>query len=321
MAARPILHRLLPRSPSQRFALVCCLVLVIGLLFSWFMLSEPAIYGLAIFVVLPFYIGFLTVALYGYRKPIKYSTAVMIGLAGLFVLMTGIFIVSMEGMICLIMAIPISLVPNIIGSSLAFLMISRIRKKTVPLLFFAGSLLPASAYLDHTFESDLMAVTTIVEINAPPEKVWPHVIKFPKIPEPKEWLFKLGLAFPVEAEISGEGVGAVRYCRFNTGDFVEPITRWDEPHLLEFDVISQPEPMQELSIWSVHPPHLKGYFVTSKGRFKLTALPGNKCRLEGTTWYTHKIFPQTYWKWWSQSIIHDIHERVLKHIQLQAETE
>ena len=50
--------------------------------------------------------------------------------------------------------------------------------------------------------------------------------------------FKTGLAYPLRARLVGAGVGAVRHCEFTTGAFVEPITVWDAPHRLAFDVIA-----------------------------------------------------------------------------------
>ena len=44
----------------------------------------------------------------------------------------------------------------------------------------------------------------------------------------------------MKARIEGEGVGAIRYCSFSTGDFVEPITAWEKPHRLAFDVVKNP---------------------------------------------------------------------------------
>ena len=88
---------------------------------------------------------------------------------------------------------------------------------------------------------------------------------------PTEFIFRTGIAYPINAEISGQGAGAVRHCNFSTGSFVEPISVWDEAGLLKFDVDSQPEPMKELSFYShVHPNHLHGYWVSKGGQFKLT---------------------------------------------------
>ena len=69
---------------------------------------------------------------------------------------------------------------------------------------------------------------TVVEIDAPPEAVWPNVVAFSALRAAGVAL-PLGIAYPLRATISGRGVGAVRRCEFSTGAFVEPITVWDEP--------------------------------------------------------------------------------------------
>src|SRR5437016_11532323 len=87
-------------------------------------------------------------------------------------------------------------------------------------------------------------VTTTVDVAAPPEVVWPNVIAFGDIATPPaDLVFRAGVAYPLRARMVGRGVGAVRYCEFSTGPFIEPITTWDAPRLLAFDVTSNPPPM------------------------------------------------------------------------------
>ena len=120
--------------------------------------------------------------------------------------------------------------------------------------------------------------------------------------------------------IRGEGGGAERQCVFSTGSFVEPIEVWDEPRLLKFSVTANPPPMEEWTPYrAVHPPHLDNFLVSNGGQFLLSALPGGRTRLEGTTWYRHGMWPATYWRLWSDEIIHRIHWRVLRHIKAGAE--
>jgi hypothetical protein len=148
------------------------------------------------------------------------------------------------------------------------------------------------------------------------------VVAFAEIPPPTEAIFKLGIAYPVRATIIGHGPGAVRHCEFTTGPFVEPIEVWQEPRLLRFSVKSNPAPMQEWTLYKqIHPPHLHGFLVSRQGQFLLTPLPGGGTRLEGTTWYQHHLWPADYWQVWSDSIIHQIHLRVLRHIKQLAEQE
>ncbi len=124
----------------------------------------------------------------------------------------------------------------------------------------------------------------------------------------------------MRARIEDRGVGAIRYCEFDTGEFVEPITVWDEPYRLAFDVTEQPCPMKELSPYrDIHPPHLDWSFQSNRGEFVLEALPAGRTRLTGRTWYTVQMSPQIYWRWWTDAIIHRIHDRVLVHIKDVAE--
>ena len=163
-------------------------------------------------------------------------------------------------------------------------------------------------------------MNTSITIDAPIETVWDNIISFGAIDEPDEWLFQTGIAYPTHAEIKGSGVGAVRYCNFTTGSFVEPITTWNEPTLLQFDVLDQPTPMRELNpFWDVHPPHLDGYFQSKKGQFELKQLNNGQTLVEGTTWYHIHIHPVPYWDFWSKYILHEIHYRVLKHIKKESE--
>src|SRR5690606_19692939 len=127
-------------------------------------------------------------------------------------------------------------------------------------------------------------------------------------------------AAPMGATIDGHGVGAVRRCRFTTGEFVEPITVWDEGRELGFTVTEQPDPMQELSPWDIRPPHLDGGFRTTAGQFLLEPLPGGRTRLIGRTHYVLDLAPRAYWSMWSEHIIHRIHMRVLEHVKRMAES-
>ena len=117
------------------------------------------------------------------------------------------------------------------------------------------------------------------------------MIAFPEIETAPKGIFRLGIAYPISAWIVGEGVGAVRYCTFSTGDFVEP----DGPYQLAFHTTENPLPMKEISIHNdLHVPHLDGHLVAQKGQFRLIE-KDDKVHLEGTTWYDPRISPGLYW--------------------------
>lgn len=100
------------------------------------------------------------------------------------------------------------------------------------------------------------------------------------------------------------------------------MTKWKENEHLAFDVLAQTELMVETSPWGViHTPHLKGYVQAHKGEFRLVSIPGEKTRIDGTSWYSLDIHPHFYWKFMVDEIGHTIHNRVLIHIKTLAEKE
>jgi hypothetical protein len=147
-----------------------------------------------------------------------------------------------------------------------------------------------------------------------------QVVAFPELDEPSEWYFRSGIAYPKRAWMESTGAGAMRYCEFSTGAFVEPIEIWDEPRLLRFRVTASPAPMTEMSPYAeLVPEHLHGYFISKTGQFRLIRREGGHTLLEGTTCYQHGLWPGQYWRWWSDAIIHRIHLRVLNQIKSLSE--
>ena len=277
-------------------------------------------YGIAIFLVLPFFIGALTTILLKKKHLENYTLtkAVFTGFTNIIVISLAILFVGIEGLICIVMASPILLLFVFIGSAIAGTYVKSEQNTNAVILFFSVSILGLS-FAERDKTPSLSEVKTSIIINAPIETVWENVVVFPQLDEPTEILFKAGIAYPINATIEGEGDGAIRYCNFTTGSFVEPITTWNAPTHLAFDVLEQPEPMKEISYWNFDAAHLHDYFVSKNGEFRLKKIDENTTELTGTTWYTHKIYPEFYWRIWSDEIIHQIHNRVLTHIKKEAE--
>jgi len=228
--------------------------------------------------------------------------------------------IALEGVICIVMAAPLALA---IAWSGALVGREMARRASEDVIRVSGVLVLA------TFAPGLGGpppplheVVSVIEVNAPPDVVWQRVVAFGELTEPPELIFRLGVAYPVRATISGTGAGAVRRCEFSTGAFVEPITVWDAPRRLAFDVVEQPRPLYELSPYdSLRAPHLAGVLVSKRGEFRLVELPGGRTRLEGSTWYTLAMGPLPYWRPIADAIIHRIHLRVLRHVRGLAEAD
>ncbi|HLY12324.1 MAG TPA: SRPBCC family protein, partial [Planctomycetota bacterium] len=315
------LGRLIPRSYWGSAALAMALTVAPMGLTTLLAMQVAQSYGWTLFIGVPFMMGFYSSLICCYHQPRGYGACFGVATGSLALLGLLLLAAAFEGIICILMAAPLALLVAAAGTFLGY-MVQKLRRAPSSPLFGLLILLPllVSAEKATSPEAPLQAVRTSVEIDASPNRVWRHVVSFTAIPPPEELIFRTGLSYPLRAEILGTGPGAVRHCVFTTGAFVEPITGWDEPRRLAFGVTSQPAPMEEWTPWpAIHPPHLEGCFVSRRGQFLLEPLPGGRTRLEGTTWYTHELFPTLYWGLWSDAIIHRIHARVLRHVKHLAE--
>jgi uncharacterized membrane protein YhaH (DUF805 family) len=313
----------LPRSETGS-ALVSVLIMgTAGVLTACLSTEILRNYGWGLFVGEPFTMGLVSVLLYAWPAPRPFIHCVGVALLTTFFTGLVLFVITVEGVICLLMAAPIGMAlafaGGMVGCLIASIHHSSLRpSQTLLILFAVPFMMGAESASDEA--PPQLSVTSSVVIDAPPERVWPNVVSFSPITEKPEWILRTGIAYPERARIDGQGVGAVRHCIFTTGEFVEPIQIWEPNHLLKFSVAAQPEPMEEMSPYPhLKTPHLEGYFQSQQGELLLTRLPGNRTLLSGTTWYTNKVWPSAYWQIWSDTIIHHIHLRVLNHIKTLSE--
>jgi hypothetical protein len=322
--SRGALDRLVPRSAAG--AAVAAIALTVPPFAGAAALGAAGLgqYGWGLFVALPFCLGLSAVLVYGYHEPRGAMGA--LGVATLAVLLLGLalFAFAIEGVICIAMAAPIGWVLALLGGGVGYAIQQRpVRARearALLLALFASAPVLLGAERVAPLDPPLFAVRTAVEVDAPPERVFANVVAFSELPPPEDLLFRTGIAYPMRAEISGAGPGAVRRCVFSTGAFVEPIDVWDAPRRLHFSVAAQPPAMREWTLFAgPRPPHLDDYLVSQAGEFRLTPLPGGRTRLEGTTWYRDRIYPAAYWRVFSDAIIHRIHRRVLEHVKRLSE--
>ncbi len=317
-------RRIIPKTATGSAAISLLITVPLGLALALLGTQLLRNYGWGLFVALPFAMGFGAVLIYGTHQPRTLAHCIAVACLAVALLGAALLALAFEGVVCLLMAAPIAFPLAIFGGICAhFVQRRRWLHRDVPaflslLLIFV----PGIELAEHAVKvaPPLYVVRTSVDIQAPPERVWREVIAFSEIPAPSGWIFRAGIAYPLRAEMVGTGVGAERHCVFSTGTFVEPIEVWDEPRRLKFSVVSNPPPMQEWTPYShIDTPHLHGFLVSEGGQFLLTLLPGGGTRLEGATWYKHGLWPASYWRLWSDAIIHRIHLRVLRHIRDEAE--
>jgi len=294
---------------------------VLGLLATYVNTVVDHSYGGALFIALPFLVGFVAVFVRGFDERVTARQAFTT--SSLSVLVLGCFLMAfaIEGAVCLAMALPIAVPLAICGGMLAHL-VQRMPAVHTPATFLLLlGLTPFGGTLERSFQppAELFTVTTSLDISVAPERVWQTVLQPAKLRAPSHPLFRTGIAYPLASHIEGKGGTATRYCDFSTGKLVEPVLIWKEGTQLRFTVRSNPLPMQEWTPYAkIHPPHLEGFLASRQGEFRLEALPNGGTRLFATTWYQHHMWPARYWRAWSDYTIHRVHDMVLANIRERA---
>jgi uncharacterized membrane protein YhaH (DUF805 family) len=311
--------RLIPDNEFGSAALGVLTTVILGLGFVVLSVYGLAEYGWGIFVGVPFFLGLNSVLIYGFHRPRPVGKCIAVAIISVFLAGISLLAIAVEGLFCVMMAAPLAMVFAIFGGLIGYVLQHRESfANSMQVSALVLFLLPALITLEHSQApvSPLYEVQTSVIINAAPQRVWDNVVAFAELPTPDDWMFRTGIAYPMRAQITGSGAGAVRHCVFSTGAFVEPINVWDAPRLLKFGVTEQPPVMEEWSPYAkISPPHLENYLVSKQGQFLLTRLSDGRTLLEGTTWYENRFWPGAYWRLWSDFIIHRIHRRVLVHVK------
>ncbi|MBA2301913.1 MAG: SRPBCC family protein [Acidobacteria bacterium] len=204
-------------------------------------------YGIALFLATPFVVGAASAFVAESINPRGVSQALFTVLGTIGVIAGALLLLAVEGLLCMLMAAPLALPLALLGGMVG----QSIRR------WEAGGpvgaallvlLVPSGQLIDKAVEqTPSRVVHSAIVVNASPAQVWDHVVKFDDIGTPPAWYFRAGLSYPVRARIEGTGVGAIRWCEFTTGSFREPITAWDAPARLAFDVTEQPAPLTEWS--------------------------------------------------------------------------
>lgn len=313
-----------PETPeSLRVFLVVMVVSLPAVLAEYLATTMMHSYGYGVFIVVPLAMGVVSALLYNRGR--AWRLGATIGVVTLSLLVTGLamLMLRIEGVICLFMALPLAWVVGLIGLFTGWLS-RRAKARNQSLLFLLFGLTPFTVGFESSFKPEvpLHQQTTSIEIDAPPDVVWRYVPAFPIIKAAPTGLLKLDLAYPLASEMTGAGVGAERQCILSTGIMPEIITAWEPGQRLEFKVLSTPPAMAETNAFGhSETAHAKEYFKVQRGQFVLTALPGGRTRVEGTSWFEHNIWPQAYWAPLTRRVVKGVHQRVLIHIKQLAEAD
>jgi hypothetical protein len=281
-------------------------------------------YGAVLFLAIPVFIGYFAAWIHAYRRPRGLGECLVVSLASILFTAALIVGIAFEGIICVLMAVPLAAVMGVLGGFFAYLtqrskvlqpqpttMMSLLM--VLPLLLGAESWRPA--YLpQHVVHSS-------VDIAAPANLVWQRILDLPPIEEKPHWVLRLGMAYPIETRTIGSGLQAQRETRFSTGISREPLLAWEEDKHLAFHVATEPPLMKETSPYgAIQVRHLEDHdFRPGRVDIFLTPLPSGGTRLDCWSSYENRMWPGEYWQLWTDEIVRQIQLRVFRQVKRLAE--
>ena len=259
------------------------------------------------FFLIPFLVGMIAAWFWrGLNRTLGWSflDALWVTLVGL----AAAAIVLREGVVCLVIVSPALYVFILCG-----ILLGRVwfRPNYSKLQLTIFPLLALITLGESVYHSERPAVVTDrILIQAPPAKVWPHVLAFPEIPDaPDYWIFRLGLPYPTTTTNGGNFVGADRQCIFSNGVVIkERVAEFVPKEKLTFNVAEQPSD-----------PEAYGHITLHRGQFILQDNHDGTTTLIGSSWYTLHVRPRWYFDLWTRDMTRAVHFRVMNHIRRLAE--
>jgi hypothetical protein len=282
------------------------LAIVITLSFlglGFFLLEKELIgYGVSFFVFLPFSLGFI----------LGKSTLKNLSLVGL-ILSLIIFLIlllagGLEGMICILMALPLIIAAVGFGILIKYLYRKSSKRNTesntlklsiVPFLLFI-----TFGVVEHKLtENETRVVSIESEITLPytPMEVYNVIKSVDTLDVEKTFLMKIDLPVPQKCVLEAEEIGAIRTCYFDGGKIVQQVTELKKGELMKMKVLEY---------------QLTGrkWLGFKDAIYRFEKVGENNCKMTRITTYTSELYPRFYWQPLEQIGIEQEHDYVFRNI-------
>lgn len=234
-----------------------------------------------------------------------------------------------EGVICLAMLAPLWILAGVPGALMAYALrpASRNSAQSLRSTFNAWSVLlvPIVAMaIEPLFPppQQMVTVTSAQTIAASPATIWPHLLSIRSIDGAEGHSTMthslLRVPRPIDAALSGAGVGAIRYARWADGiRFEERITDWRSGQAISWRFHFPDRSIQHRTDRHINP-HGQHLSVEAGG-YRLIPLPGGQTQLELWTRYRLATPVNGYARWWGRRMLGDVQSNILAIIAGRAE--
>jgi hypothetical protein len=298
--------------------------LVLRILFDWKAVSGVLeIVSGAFLVVAPFVVGAISIYFASKNTILSVKSQISISAGTMLFFLASMFFLFLEGLICIVLVFPVFMVASIIGG----LLMGFIIKLTSKARGILNSLLVLPLFLSPIESSipispDERTVETSVIVYANPEEIFSQLASVQGVEESElgfSFMRLIGLPRPLEASMSGSGVGSVRTTKWEKGvTFKERITVWNAPVQFhyQFDIPAGSIPKEALD----RHVELGGeYFTVLRGGYDIELIDSETSKLILKTVYVNKSHLKLYGNIWADYVLNDFHSSLLHLMKLRSE--
>ena len=281
--------------------------------------------GFLVFV--PFAIGWICVAASETNEPRGWGT--WITLPWLPILVSNVFmaLLSLEGLICIIFAIPITLFFGSFGGIAAGLWSRHLRRtgqRSISLCLAVLPILIAAVEMGSKSPMQIRTVQTSILIHAPALTVWHNVERVPAI-QPSElqttWVQRIGFPRPIEATLDHEGIGGVRHASFAGGLlFIETVTDWEPNERLAFTIKANTDQIPPTTL-DQHVTIGGRYFDVLRGEYRVEGLADGDILLHLSSQERLSTDLNPYVGLWSDAVMRNIQKNILQVVKHRCEAQ
>ena len=284
-----------------------------------------SVMSVAFIIVLPFSVGYLTVAAKARETRVSIQQRVFLPWLPVVLALLGCEAVGWEGTICIVMITPIALFCASVGglSAGAIVLPSQPRAGTISMAIVA--LLPfLVGPAEHHFPApyDIRTVESDVLIHACPQTIWSNIERVRSIEPselPRSWNRRIGFPRPIEATLSHEGLNGVRHATF-AGNvlFVETIDEWAPERRLGFSIRADTARIPPTTL-DQHVTVGGPYFDVLHGEYILQPESGGMTRLRLIS--RHRVSTDFNWyaRIWTDAVMRDVQHSILYVIKNRCE--
>jgi hypothetical protein len=278
--------------------------------------------------VVPFAIGYVTIASAWRISPRSVAEWIFAPWVAIVFGAAFVWILNLEGLICVIFLLPIGLVMSSFGGAAAGLA-GRIRDERLQRIGL--SCIAVLPLLVQPLETQFVVapiqhrvVQTEIRIHAPAQVVWRNIERVRPI-APSElqpnWTHEIGFPRPIEATLSYEGVGGVRHASFERGLlFIETVTAWEPDHLLAFSIKADTADIPPTTL-DQHVTIGGRYFEVLNGAYRIEPTAGGNVILHLESQERLSTDFNGYAGMWSDAVMRSLQESILQVVKNRCERE